>query len=178
MELDLETRRRIYEQIKKSPGIHFRELERRLGLVVGSLQYHLQCLEKKNLIKNQVDGDYVRYFIRDQSLSEIDRKILSVLRRSGCRHILIQLLNNPDLNNKQLSEAIGLSPSTVSWNLNILVESGIIERKKTGRVSNFSIVDPLAVSKLIICYKESFLDILVDGFIEMWEFKDSKSKSK
>lgn len=174
MELDLETRRRIYEQIKKSPGIHFRELERRLKLVVGSLQYHIQYLEKKNLIVASNDEDYVRYFAIDKNLNENERKILSLLRRSSCRHILIQLLNNPDLNNKDLSLAVGLSPSTISWNLNKLVEAGVIERKKTGRISNFTVIDPTSVVELLICYKESFLDTLVDGFIEMWEFKDSK----
>ena len=174
MELELETRRRIYEQIIKSPGIHFRELERRLHVVVGNLQYHLQYLEKKNLIRASNDEDYVRYFVKDKSLNENERKILSFLRRSGCRHILIQLLNNPELNNKELSQAIGLSPSTISWNLNKLIEAGIIERKKTGRISNFTIVDPTAIAELLICYKESFLDTLVDGFIEMWEFKNSK----
>ena len=174
MELELETRKRIYEQIKKSPGIHFRELQRRIELEVGNLQYHLHCLEKRNLIKASNDGNYVRYFARDRSLNETERKILSLLRRSSCRHILIQLLNNPDLNNKELSQAIGLSPSTVSWNLNKLVEAGIIERKKTGRISNFTIVDLTVVAELLICYKESFIDTLVDGFIEMWEFKNSK----
>lgn len=174
MEFELETRKRVYDQIRRSPGIHFRELERRLELVVGNLQYHIHYLEKKNLIRAQTDGDYVRYFARDMSLNEIDRKILSLLRRSGCRHILIQLLNNPDLNNKQLSQALSLSASTISWNLNILIEAGIIERKKIGRTSNFTIVDPSAICKLLICYKESFLDALVDGFIEMWEFNNSK----
>lgn len=174
MELELDTRRRIYEQIKKSPGIHFRELERRLKLVVGSLQYHLQYLEKKNLIVASNDDDYVRYFAIDKSLNKKEKKILSLLRRSSCRHILIHLLNNPDLNNKDLSLAVGLSPSTISWNLNKLVEAGVIERKKTGRISNFTIIDPTAVVELLICYKESFLDTLVDGFIEMWEFKSSK----
>jgi predicted transcriptional regulator len=174
MELELETRKRIYEQIKRSPGIHFRELERRLKVVVGNLQYHLQYLEKKNLIRASNDEDYVRYFVKDKSLNENERRILSFLRRSGCRHILIQLLNNPELNNKELAQAIGLSPSTISWNLNKLIEAGIIERKKTGRISNFTIVDPSAVAELLVCYKESFLDTLVDGFIEMWEFKDPK----
>ncbi len=174
MEFELETRRRIYEQIKKSPGIHFRELERRLQMVVGNLQYHLQYMEKKNLIRASSDGDYVRYFIKDRSLSETERKIMSFLRRSGCRHILIQLLNNPDMNNKELSQAVGLSPSTISWNLNKLVEAGIIEREKTGRISKFTVIDPPAIAELLICYKESFLDTLVDGFIEMWEFKNSK----
>lgn len=174
MEFELETRRRIYEQIKKSPGIHFRELERRLQMVVGNLQYHLQYLEKKNLIRVLNDGDYVRYFVKDRSLSEDERKIMSFLRRSGCRHILLQLLNNPDMNNKELSQAVGLSPSTISWNLNKLLEAGIIEREKTGRISKFTIIDPPAIAELLICYKESFLDTLVDGFIEMWEFKNPK----
>jgi predicted transcriptional regulator len=174
MELELESRRRIYDQIKRSPGIHFRELERRLQMVVGNLQYHLQYMEKKNLIRASNDEDYVRYFVKDKSLSENERKILSLLRRSGCRHILIQLLNNPKLNNKELSQAVCLSPSTISWNLNKLIETGIIERKKTGRISSFTIVDPAAVAELLICYKESFLDSLVDGFIEMWEFKNPK----
>ncbi len=174
MELDLETRRRIYEQINKSPGVHFRELERRLKLVVGSLQYHLHYLEKKKLIVASNDDDYLRYFVIDKNLNEKERKILSLLRRSSCRHILIQLLNNPDLNNKDLSLAVGLSPSTISWNLNKLVEAGVIERKKTGRISNFTIIDPIAVVELLICYKESFLDTLVDSFIETWEFKNSK----
>ncbi len=174
MELDLETRRRIYEQINKSPGVHFRELERRLKLVVGSLQYHLHYLEKKKLIVASNDDDYLRYFVIDKNLNEKERKILSLLRRSSCRHILIQLLNNPDLNNKDLSLAVGLSPSTISWNLNKLVEAGVIERKKTGRISNFTIIDPTAVVELLICYKESFLDTLVDSFIETWEFKNSK----
>lgn len=174
MELDLETRRRIYEQIHKSPGVHFRELERRLKLVVGSLQYHLHYLEKKKLIVASSDDDYLRYFVINKNLNEKERKILYLLRRSSCRHILIQLLNNPDLNNKDLSLAVGLSPSTISWNLNKLVEAGVIERKKTGRISNFTIIDPTAVVELLICYKESFLDTLVDDFIETWEFKNSK----
>lgn len=174
MEFELDTRRRIYEQIKKSPGIHFREIERRLNVVVGNLQYHLQYLEKKKLIVASNDDDYVRYFAVDKNLNEKERKILSLLRRSSCRHILVQLLKNPDLNNKDLSSAVGLSPSTISWNLNKLVETGVIERKKTGRISNFIIIDPTTVIELLICYKESFLDTLVDGFIEMWEFKNSK----
>jgi predicted transcriptional regulator len=174
MELELENRRRIYEQIKKSPGIHFRELERRLQVVVGNLQYHIQYLEKKNLIRASNDEDYVRYFVKDRSLNEIERKMISFLRRSGCRHILIQLLNNPNLNNKELSQAVGLSSSTISWNLSKLVEVGIIERKKIGRISKFTVVDPPTVAELLICYKESFLDTLVDGFIEMWELRNPK----
>lgn len=128
MEFELETRRRIYELIRDSPGVHLRELERRLNMVIGSLQYHLQYLEKKNLILSFKDEEYVRYFVKDKILEESERKILSLLRRSGCRHILINLLQSPGMNNKELSTAVGLSPSTTSWHLNKLLKAGIIEK--------------------------------------------------
>ncbi|AEA46190.1 winged helix-turn-helix transcriptional regulator [Archaeoglobus veneficus] len=169
MEIDLETRRRIYELIRTSPGIHFREIERRLKIAVGNLQYHLHYLEKKNLVRSEQDGEYIRYFPKDCRLDEADRKILSFLRRRTSRRILIHLLSNPGANNKDISRSVNLSPSTVSWHLNKLVEVGIVERKKEGRESYFKVKDPERVVRLIITYKESFLDRLVEGFVEAWE---------
>lgn len=171
MDLELDTRKRIYEMVRDSPGIHLRELERRLDIVMGSLQYHLQDLEKKRLIQSFADDEYVRYFVRDRKLGETDRKILSLLRRKGCRHILINLLQDPGMNNKDLANAIGLSPSTTSWHLNKLLKEGIIERIKTGRSSIFSIKEPGIVAELIIYYKKSFLDSLLDNFTEMWDLR-------
>jgi hypothetical protein len=37
-------------------------------------------------------------------------------------------------------------------------------------------VDPELVAELLILYKESFLDSLLDGFIDMWELDKKKSK--
>jgi DNA-binding transcriptional ArsR family regulator len=169
MEFELTTRKRIYDQIKKSPGIHFRELERRLQLVVGSLQYHLHYLENNNLIIASKDGEYIRYFVKDKSLNETERKIISFLRRSVCRHILLLLLSNTEINNKEISQTLGLSHTTITWHTNKLVESKIIERKKEGRISKFTIIDPSIVTQLFINYKESFLDAMVNSFIKMCE---------
>jgi predicted transcriptional regulator len=171
MEFELETRRSIYEQIKKSPGIHYRELERRLQMVPGNIQYHLHHMEKNNLILASNDEDYVRYFVKDKILNEAERKIISFLRRFSCRHIILQLLNNPEMNNKELSQAVCLTAPTVSWNLKKLLEAGIIERKKQGRISKFTVVDPPKVTELLVCYKESFLDTMIDYFLDMWELK-------
>ena len=169
MEIDLETRRKIYELIRKSPGIHFREIERRLKIAVGNLQYHLHYLEKKNLVKAEQDGEYIRYFPKDCQLDEIDKKILAFLRRRTSRRILVYLLSNPNANNKNVSDGIRLSPSTVSWHLNKLVETGIVEKRKEGRESYFKIKDPERVTRLLITYKESFLDKFVEGLVEVWE---------
>ncbi|AIJ06144.1 transcriptional regulator, ArsR family [Methanocaldococcus bathoardescens] len=114
MELELELRRKIYNSIKKHPGIHFRELERRVNIATGNLQYHLQYLEKKNLIKSENDGGYVRYFPKDCQLDENGKKIMSFLRRKTSRHIILYLLSKESANNKDIAKDLNLSPSTVS----------------------------------------------------------------
>lgn len=78
------------------------------------------------------------------------------------------------MNNKELSEAVGLSPSTISWHLNKLLDAGILKKEKEGRMSNFTIKYLELVAELLITYKESFLDSILDSFIEMWEFDMSK----
>jgi predicted transcriptional regulator len=145
-----------------------------MGLTIGNLQYHLHYLEKHNLIFQLKDGEYVRYFLKERKTDEHGRNIPCVLRKSGCRHILINLLQNPGMNNKELSEAIGLSPSTISWHLNKLLDAGILKKEKEGRMSNFTVKYPELVAELLISYKESFLDSILDNFIEMWEFGMSK----
>jgi predicted transcriptional regulator len=174
MDIELGTRKRIYELIRDSPGIHLREIERRLGLSMGNLQYHIHYLENHNLIFQLKDEEYVRYFIKKKKTNEYERNILCFLRRTGSRHILINLLKDTEMNSKEISEIIGLSPSTISWHLNKLVKVGILEKEKENRKSNFTIKDPELVAELLISYKESFLDSILDSFIEMWEFGRNK----
>lgn len=174
MELELDTRKRIFEAIRASPGIHLRELERCLSVAVGNLQYHLHYLEKRNLIMQMRDEQFVRYFVKDKELDDNGRMVMSFLRKKACRHILVTLMEEPGMNNKDISLAIGLSPSTVSWHLNKLVAAGVVKRTVNGRESNFLVVDPENVTELIISYKGSFFDKLLDNFIEMWELETKK----
>ncbi|MCM1987567.1 winged helix-turn-helix transcriptional regulator [Methanococcoides seepicolus] len=176
MELELKVRRRIYDLIRTFPGIHLRELERRPDIVIGSLQYHLHYLEKKRLIYSFKDEEFVRYFTRDRILEENEKNILALLRRTGCRHILINLLQNEGMNNGELSNAIGLAPSTTSWHLNKLLRGQVITKIKNGRESHFVLNEPERVAELLICYKESFLDSLLDNFAEMWDLKKARKK--
>ena len=58
--LELETRRKIYDFIQKFPGLHVREISRRLEIPFSTLQYHLRFLEKRELVKAKDDGKYIR----------------------------------------------------------------------------------------------------------------------
>ena len=50
MKFELETRKKTFDAIQRSPGIHLREMERNVGIAVGNLQYHLHYLEKNNFL--------------------------------------------------------------------------------------------------------------------------------
>ncbi|MBI4174683.1 MAG: transcriptional regulator, partial [Candidatus Aenigmarchaeota archaeon] len=60
--LNLEARRQIYNVIVESPGLHFREIQRRTALATGSLDYHIHFLHKNGMIRTERDKNYVRYY--------------------------------------------------------------------------------------------------------------------
>ncbi|MCX9011975.1 MAG: winged helix-turn-helix transcriptional regulator [Candidatus Methanoperedens sp.] len=166
--LELEIRQSIYSLISASPGLHFREIQRRTKIATGQLTYHLNYLQKAGLIKTINDGEYLRYYAYIQ-INEEERKVLELVRQKSIRHILLYLLENNNCNHEHLVKSLHISPSTISWHLKKLIDASIVNKKVEGRRSFYSINNPELVKKILIKYKESFLDILVDRFIEMWE---------
>lgn len=163
----LDVRRKIYNLLKRSPGLHFREIQRRTKIATGSLQYHLEYLGKKHLIKQEKDLKFTRYYIVRQNFEH--QKEMSVLRQESLRKIVIFLLNKKRANNNQISKKISLSPSTTSWHLDKLLEKEIVQKKKRGRKTIYSLVEPQRTAELLIKYKRSFLDEMVDNFVEIWQ---------
>lgn len=167
--LDLDIRNRIYRVIEKSPGLHFREIQRRTNTAVGSLQYHLEFLGKRHLIRAEREGKFVRYHAVRGKEEEADRKTLGLLRQQSVRRIVLFMLTNKRASNASISRAIGLSPSTTSWHIDKLVSAGLVEKKRRGRKSFFYLTNPNNVAGLLVSYRKSFLDELVDGFAEIWQ---------
>jgi predicted transcriptional regulator len=165
--LELETRKKIFQLILKSPGLHFRELQRRSGLVTGELQYHLDYLKKRSLVTEDKDRDYSRFFVIDK-LDEKEKKILSFLRQSTIRKIIFFVMENPKCNHKTITGKVGISPSTASWHLKRLVEAELLKDSHKGRESYFVVSNPELIAKLLIRYRRSFLDTIVDTFIASW----------
>lgn len=163
----LETRQQIYEFIQSHPGMHFREMQRRLGIAVGTLQHHLAQLEKEKLVIGRKDGEYTRYFPVG-TMTERDRFLLKFLRQAPLRRALLLLLERPSANHRQISERLRLSPATTSWYLGKLLEAGLIERKKVGREAHYSLKDAKEMARMLVAYRESFFDKLVDRFAELW----------
>ena len=167
--LNLEIRRRIYDCIDGSPGIHFREIQRRVVIATGSLDYHLHFLHKNGLLRTEKEGKYLRYYPMTKNFDIEEKQILSLLRNDKIRHILIYLIENKRSLPTRMAEYLGVSNSTLSWYLKNLEEKGVIAQTKKGRFRIYRVKEPEKIVKYIIIHKSGFLDEIVDRFADAWE---------
>jgi predicted transcriptional regulator len=167
--LELDARKEIYECIKKSPGLHFREIQRRTKIPTGSLEYHLHFLHKHGLLRTEKRGGFLLYYPTDQAFGEEEKSLLNLLRQEKIRHILIYIMDHKISSASDIAAELKISPSNLSWYLNLLLQKNIISVKKRGRFRFYSIKNKEKIITCLITYKSSFLDKIVDSFIETWE---------
>ncbi len=166
--LELDMRRKIYEIVRKYAGCHFREIQRKSRLPLGSVRYHLDYLERNRLIKSQKEGNNLRYYPRD--FKPYNTSLMGLLRQEKIRQIILFILLNKNCNQEQVSTYVRLSPSTTSWHLKKLEEAKILNSVKSGRIKSYVLlINERELVSILITYKESFLDELVDNAIKMWE---------
>lgn len=169
--LELDIRRKIYDCIKKSPGIHFREIQRRVGIATGSADYHLHFLQRHGLLRSEKSGRFLRYYVTDTTYEKQEKDILNILHHETFRHILIYLLENRKSNALKIADKLGYTPSSLSWYLKHLLEKDVLKKNKKGRFRFYSIKNKETrklIIKCLLAHKESFLDKIVDSFIEAW----------
>ncbi len=168
--LKLEVRRKIYDLVKRFSGCNFHHLERKSEMSIGTLQYHLNYLTKHRLITAEKDGNKIRYFTQNISLS--DKRMLACLRQRNIRHIVLFILRQRKCRQKDIAQFMKLSPSTVSWYLARMVRGKLLDVAKNKGELLFSLAGKEAeIIALLVAYKESFFDQLVDQTIDMWAFR-------
>ena len=168
--LELELRNKIYNFVNKYAGSHLRELERKSKIPYSTLKYHLHYLVKHNLIIEKIGSKNSKYY--PKTIASDDIEILGLLRQKNIRKIILFILISNKCTLRDLEEFTILSPSTVSWYLNGLTKKGIIKKTKIGKKTIYKLIyKKEQIMKILVTYKESFFDYLVDKTIEMWEFK-------
>jgi predicted transcriptional regulator len=164
--LENENRRKIYEAIEASPGIHLRELQRILNMPLTTLEYHLSYMGHRKIIYSETDTHYKRYYAKP--LGEEDKKVLSALRQKRLREIVLFVLTNGKAKYQFIADYLKIPHSTVSFYLKYLVDNGILLKDKVGYENIYTVKDEDKVVKVLIAYKASFLDKLIDKTITTW----------
>jgi predicted transcriptional regulator len=167
--LELDTRKRIFDTIRRNPGVHMRELERMTGYSVALVKYHLGQLEKSELVTSMEEGGYLRYFIKEKELrlTMAQKRMLGVLRREIPLRIVLYLIRNPYTRHKDMHKELDLAASTLSFHLNKLVKEGIVQKDEDGVKKGFVVVDSKTVVRILVTYRPLF-DKLADSFTDLW----------
>ena len=158
---ELPLRRRIYQYIKTNPGVHFRRMQRDLDLAVGQLDFHLNALMKKEAITKQVEGGNARYYVRDKFTPQ-ERKAMSSLRREIPRGIVLFLLERPGSSPTDIRKRFTFTGATMSYHLRKLEKAGILRAETHGRVRNYFVAEPEMAEMLLVMYRATLVDTIVD----------------
>lgn len=165
--MELESRRRMLELVRSRPGVHLREMERELGMGLGTLTYHLEVLVKAGMIRTEKEGNHVRYFISNDFKPKSQRT-LSHLRNRSSRSILIHALDRGSIGLAQLGELTGLSPSTLNYHLNRLSSAGLVVLRREGNVT-VSVADPDEILDMLVWVREEIEKDPVEALTDAWD---------
>jgi len=164
--LALDTRRKLYEAVRRSPGIGAREAQRAAETGWGETVYHLDRLTSAGLLHRERSGHQDHYFAAEVPLG--DRRLLRLVRSDSARRLLLCLLEAREATVPDLVARTRLSPGRLSVHLGRLVEHGLLQTGRTGRLRTFDLVDRDRVVRLLLTYRQSFTDPWVEGVLATW----------
>lgn len=124
-------RARILELVAAEPGIHHKEISRRLGIGQGALDHHARKLEQAGEIVRRANHGYTCYFLKLGT----DRHLIAaspVVKSKGGRAVLQAVAARPDATFRVLADEAGVAPSTVEHHLKRLREAGLVEPATVG----------------------------------------------
>lgn len=161
--IELEPRKKTYDAVAENPGIHLRELDRKIDVALGTIRYHLRVLEKRKLIISKKEGKYKRYYAKGE-IDHSDKERLAFLRKELPRTVILFLMEYPGSSHKELSNALDVAPSTISYHLKKMKKANIVEK----RGGDYHVKNEEEIADLLVQYQQTFLDSLVDRFVRMW----------
>ena len=177
--LKLQIRQNIYNYILKHPGLHLRELIRKLKIPEGTLRHHLNYMEKQRIIISNHKDRYTRYYVKF-AIGSKEKKIIHFLRQDTPRNIILYLITILGASQIELSKQLEKHPTTIEFHIKKLLNAEIIvpcevgnggvyttfennciiQRSPVGKEIIYTIKDPGLIYKLF--YKKNYAKILFD----------------
>ena len=167
-----EIQNKLIQYIGGQPGIRYRELLRLSGLTNGVLSYHITNLEKSGRIiaDRSINSKITRYYPNNIPIEEAS--IIGNIRNNAARQIILFILDHDSCTFNEIIEYTKKAPSTVSWHIKRLKDSGIISvLYNTGhRERLYKVRDFQSITNVLSKYKESFTaDTIVNSYTEIME---------
>ena len=128
----------ILQFIHENPSCHLRKIKKELGLAMGTVQYHLDKLEKAGRITAQRQGLH-KYYFAVGAFEENEKQLLEVLSNETAREIVMFIIEQNYPSQTEIGKHVGISSASVSWQIKRLQDSKIIDEAKEGKFKRYKL---------------------------------------
>ncbi|MGB1585838.1 MAG: winged helix-turn-helix transcriptional regulator [Thermoplasmatota archaeon] len=136
-------RGQIFDTIKGNPGIHASQLARELDVGWGTITHHLDKLQKGKLVTTRKVNNQKCFFEQGGMVSRQDMAIASALKGDTAAGIAEFVGTHPMTSQKQMAEALDISPALASFHVKKLVNLGVLEKFRHGKETLLTTSDGL-----------------------------------
>jgi len=173
-----ENTQRVLQFIQENPGCHLRWIKRDLNLSMGTVQYHLDPLERMGRIVSEKQSLH-RFYFPVGSFVTLERNILKILNQDTAREILLLIIEKNHPTQTEIANGIKITPATANWHLKRLIDFGIISEEKEGKFKKYRINGSHNnVIKLLQNYHSSMWDKWSNRLAELFLSASSKEDKK
>jgi predicted transcriptional regulator len=139
--LDSQRRLAILSFIRANPGLHLRELMRRMPIARGTLEYHIKKLESGGLLKSVPEKGRLHYFSADQHYSTEEETLIIAMENAIYRRIITRLYLNRSARTADFAKEAHRSNATIYVHLKHLESLGIVTSERVGRYVQYTLTD-------------------------------------
>ena len=152
--------------------MHLREIRRRLGIPIGTLDYHLYRLGREGLVLVRFQGGYKCCYpaVSERGtgpIPEPEKLLLALLRQAVPRALLLQLYLEGACSPSRLALAVDTTGSNLSYFLKRLEAAGVVTRDGQGATRTVHLIEPKRVHQVLLDYPP-LTETTVDRFLRFW----------
>ncbi len=162
-------RERVLGFVRAYPGVHAREVERRLQLSSRLASYHLEALQEHGQVQCLEETGYSRFFpaVGHPRWSRREMQFLSLMRRQVSLRIVILLAQEGESTRERLAGRLNLARASVSHHLALLAEGGLLRAEQRGRERIVRLADPRHTLGMLANFTP--LPDELEPFEQMWK---------
>lgn len=137
------SRAAVYHAVVSSPGVSYREIQRRTSLGNGTVNYHLAVLHHNGLVMKKKDRNLVRYY-ENHGRYDRDWKPVARLRDDRLHRLYEYVRANPWRNQSELLAAAtswGWPRSSAQERIVALERAGLLLARREGRFKLYAAVE-------------------------------------
>ncbi len=129
---------KVLQFIQDNPGCHMRYVKREVKMSMGTIQYHLNLLEKQGKIISEKQN-FHKYFFPVGLFEQDEREILKILNQESAREIIMIILEKTDPTQADIARHVGIAPASINWHLKRIEETGLIEHIQEGKFKRYKL---------------------------------------